>query len=336
MSAAPPRLVPVFVVVPPRTLLLDVAGPVEVLRGVNLAQPAVRFEVSYVGPRAAVRSSVGLSVAGIAPLPEALPAQALVTVAGAVDRPLGDAGADDANEADDAADEDAIVAWLRRAVRPGMRLLTICSGALLAGRAGLLDGRECTTHHASIEELRRLAPAARVRDNRLFVDDGDRLTSAGVTAGIDMMLHLAAGEAGHAAVVAAARQLVVYARRGGDDPQLSPWLEGRNHLHPALHRAQDAVAADPARAWSLQALAQAAATSPRHLSRLFRRHAGLGAADYVNRMRVALARELVLGSQLDLDSVAERVGFASARQLRRAWGRLHDAPPSQARAAARR
>ncbi len=76
------------------------------------------------------------------------------------------------------ADQAAIIAWLKRAIRPGIRLASICSGALLAAEAGMLDGRECTTHHGCMEDLIRLAPTARVRDNRLYVEDGDRLTSA--------------------------------------------------------------------------------------------------------------------------------------------------------------
>lgn len=330
-EAARVRTIPVFVVVPPRALLLDIAGPVEVLRKANMEQARLRFDVTYVGPAADVISSVGLAVAGIAPLPAALPDEAMVVVSGAADRPLG-SEAD--TRKDDAPLEAEIADWLRRVVRPGIRLVTICSGALLAARAGLLEGCECTTHHAAIEDLRRAAPTARVRDNRLFVEDGERLTSAGITAGIDLMLAIVAREAGHDVALAVARYLVVYLRRGGADPQLSPWLEGRNHIHPAIHRVQDAVAGDPARAWTVAALARLAATSPRNLSRLFNEHTGLSVTDFVNRMRIALAREMVLGSRLDMEEIAARAGFSSARQFRRAWNRLHPASPTSLRAAA--
>lgn len=326
-----PVFVPVFVVVPPRALLLDIAGPVEVLRKANMEQAQLCFDVAYVGPAADVTSSVGLAVTGIAPLPAALPDGAMVVVSGAADRPLG---SEVDTRKDDAPLEAEIADWLRRVVRPGIRLVTICSGALLAARAGLLEGCECTTHHAAIEDLRRAAPTARVRDNRLFVEDGERLTSAGITAGIDLMLAIVAREAGHDVALAVARYLVVYLRRGGADPQLSPWLEGRNHIHPAIHRVQDAVAGDPARAWTVTALARLAATSPRNLSRLFNEHTGLSVTDFVNRMRIALAREMVLGSRLDMEEIAARAGFSSARQFRRAWNRLHPASPTSLRAAA--
>ena len=89
-------------------------------------------------------------------------------------------------------------------------------------------------------------------ENRLYVEDGERYSSAGVTAGVDLMLHIVGQLTDLALAVAIARYMVVYLRRSGSDPQLSPWLEGRNHIHPAVHRVQDAITADPAKAWSLR------------------------------------------------------------------------------------
>ncbi|HZR36073.1 MAG TPA: helix-turn-helix domain-containing protein [Nevskia sp.] len=329
---AAPRRVPVYTALPPRLLLLDVAGPMEVLRRANLIQDAVRFELRYIGPRAALRSSVGLRLCGIEPLPRSLPDGALLIVPGSVDQPTGDDGAPLPQDPGDAAQEQQLVEWLRAAVAPQHTLVTICSGAMLAARAGLLDGYACTTHHSDVARLAALASQAQVLDNRLYVEDRGRYSSAGVTAGIDLMLHLLARYTDHGTAVSVARYLVVYLRRGGAEPQLSPWLEGRNHLHPAVHRAQDAVAGNPARRWTLGSLARIAGASPRHLSRLFNEHAGMSITDYTNRLRVALARELLSQTRLDMERVAERAGFASTRQLRRAWGRLHDGPPRQARA----
>lgn len=322
--------IPVYVVLPPRTLLLDVAGPLEVLRRAGMEPGTPGFDVVYVAARPMVDSSIGLSLAGLSPLPEVLPDGAMVLVSGNVDQVLGGPGPTE----EDAADEKAIVAWLARVVRPGMTLACICSGALLAARAGLLAGRACTTHHACIDDLIRLAPSARVLEDRLFVEDGERLTSAGVTSGVDLMLHLVARLRGPAVAVSIARQMVVYLRRGPSDPQLSPWLEGRNHVHPAVHRVQDAIAADPARDWSLEVLSDLAAASPRHLSRLFNAHAGMSLTDYVNRLRLALASQMLSATRLDMESVAERAGFASTRQLRRVWRRHHPTPPGAARARA--
>lgn len=325
MSAV--RHIPVCVVLPPRALLLDVAGPVEVLRRANLIQDAVRFDVSYASASRSLKTSIGLDVAGLGALPRRLPDDAIVVVAGNVDQMIDGSGRSDA----DAQHEKLIVDWLRATVRPGHRLVTICSGALLAAQAGLLDGYACTTHFLSCAQLAEIAPEARVLDNRLYVEDGDRLSSAGVTAGIDLMLHLVAQTIDHACALAVARYLVVYLRRSGSDPQLSPWLEGRNHIHPAVHRVQDAIAGDPTKPWPASQLARIAGASSRHLSRLFYEHVGMHIADYRNRLRAALARELLSQTRLDMEHVAERAGFSSTRQLRRVWRHLHETTPRSER-----
>jgi transcriptional regulator GlxA family with amidase domain len=323
------RELALYVVVPPRALLLDLAGPIEVARRANVEQSRVRFTIHHIGPRRSVMTSIGLAIGDIAPLPKRLPSDAMVMVSGSVTQL---SLRDDPDARRDRDDEAAIVAWLRDNVAPSNVVLTICSGALLAARAGLLDGHACTTHHQCTTELAQLAPRARVLEDRLYVEDRNRLSSAGITAGIDLMLHVVARLTGEAHALAVARYMVVYLRRTGAEPQLSPWLEGRNHLHPAVHKVQDAIAADPKRAWSHTALAKLAGTSPRHLSRLFAEHTGMSVPEYKNRLRVALARELLTQTQLDMERVAERSGFGSTRQLRRAWRKLFDAPPREARA----
>jgi transcriptional regulator GlxA family with amidase domain len=326
MSTASRRTIAVYVVLVPHTLLLDIAGPLEVLRKANDHQRLVRFQTRFIGPMSEVASSVGLTLSNIEPLPAQLPENAFIVVPGAIDGSTPGRGAREAGAVDE-----RIVAWLGKTIEPHHTLISICAGALLAGRAGLLDDHYCTTHHACCAELSRLAPRAKILENRLYVEDGKRLTSAGVTAGIDLMLHLVSRLTDTACAVRIARSLVIYLRRAGADPQLSPWLQGRNHLHPAVHRVQDAIAAEPARDWKLEDAATIAQMSPRHLSRLFNEQAGMSLADYTNRVRVALAGDLLRQTRLDIERVAERTGFASPRQFRRAWGRYHPLPPSQAR-----
>lgn len=321
------RCVAVLAVLPPRALLLDLAGPLEVLRVAGAVQDRVAFDVSYAAPEAVTRCSIGLELGGARPLPDRVEDDTVILVPGSSGRTLGA----QPDQEGDARAEREIVAWLRAVVRPGHTLVTVCEGALLAGRAGLLDGYACTTHHESCAKLAVAAPHARVLENRLFVADRDRFTSAGVTAGVDLMLHLVAGWAGPAVALAVARALVVYMRRGPNDPQLSPWLEGRSHIHPVIHRAQDAISAEPARDWSLAELGRVAGASPRNLSRLFMTHAGMTVTDAVNRARVALARDLLGQTSLDMEGVAERAGFGSARHMRRVWRRFHPTAPSEAR-----
>lgn len=328
------RRIPVFVVVPPRLLLLDIAGPIEALHKANNLQDRIRFDVQYVGPRPALQTSIGLAIAGIEPLPSEIPEMAWIVLAGDVEHVMqSGAKAGNGQAPVDDADEAAIIGWLKLCIRPGHKLISICTGALYAGKAGLLDGYACTTHHASCAELARIAPRARVLENRLYVEDHERYSSAGITAGIDLMLHVIRQHIDHACTVAIARYLVVYSRRNGTDPQLSPWLDGRNHIHPAVHRVQDIIEADLTKTWTMSQLAKTAAASSRHLSRLFHEHVGMSVPDYSNRLRVEFARELLSRTRLDMERVAERVGFASARQLRRAWGRVYPTAPRHARTA---
>ena len=247
-----------YFIVLPGVMALDVTGPAEAL------QLAGQFALRYIGPAPQVTSSTGLVLGGICPLPDVLPPGAILIVPGVKDSRTGF----------DTPEAQRVEAWLR-AQRPALEqgdllLVGVCSGTLLAARAGLLDGYQCTTHHDVIARLRAQAPAAQVRENRIFIEDRQVLTSAGITAGIDVALHLIARVQGPQAATEVARDMVVYFRRSGDDPQLSPWLRYRNHLHPALHRAQNALIAAPEARWQVEEVAARAHVSERHLTRLFR------------------------------------------------------------------
>jgi transcriptional regulator GlxA family with amidase domain len=155
----------------------------------------------------------------------------------------------------------------------------------------------------------------------VFVLDGDVASSAGVTTGIDLALHLVSQECGAPLAARVAQTMVVALRRGPQDPELSPFLAHRDHMHPVLHRVQDAVCAEPQRDWSLARLAEVGCTSPRHLTRLFVEHAGTAPLLYVRRIRLALA-QAALASGQGVTRAAELAGFSSDTQLRRAWHRL--------------
>ncbi len=320
------QIIPVYVLLPPYTLLMDVAGPVEVLRRANIEQDDVLFDYQFVAAQASQTTSVGLTLADLKPLPEHIPDGAYIILSGSVTPPDG---------AEDIEQElGGLATWLKSTVRPGITLVTICSGAVLAARAGLMDGYACTTHAACLDEVREYAPTAKVLDNRLYVEDRDRYSSAGITTGTDLMLHLASKLTSPVTALTIARHMVVYMRRTGAEPQLSPWLSGRNHVHPAIHRVQDAIMADPAHGWSLSELASIGAMSARHISRLFQEHAGLSVTAYVNLMRVTLARDVLANSRLDMERVAEKSGFASPRHMRRVWSKYNALPPSHYRRSA--
>ncbi|MBI5717789.1 MAG: helix-turn-helix domain-containing protein [Burkholderiales bacterium] len=317
----------VFVVLPD-TLLLDLAGPAETFRIANQQltrrgrSPA--FRLRYAGPQPEAATSVGATLAAIEPLPLTFEHPSWIVLLGqpsgresALRRPLPRAWSDTRR-------------WLADRVAPqlgdGLRLVTVCAGALLAADAGLLAGRACTTHHEMLARLGEIAPAAQVQANRVFVVDGPVATSAGITAGIDLALALVAQTCGDALASAVAQTMVVFQRRGPDDPELSPLLAGRSHLHPAVHRVQDAVCERPAGAWSLPALAAVAHVSTRHLARLFREHVGRSPREYVQSVRIALAERALREGQPTKRAIAA-AGIGGDRQWRRLRARRAGAPP---------
>lgn len=317
-SAAGSETTPIEVlfVLLPYSLALDWAGPAEALRMANRARTAQglpdRFRLRFVGPESEAVSSVGLRLAGIEPLPAVLPNPAWVVL-------VGQPG--DRIHMDSAAAQ-AVLQWLRPLpLAPGaLELMTICAGGVLAAAAGLLAGRQATTHHHHLQELQASAPTCQVMSNRVFVEDPPVYSSAGVTTGIDLTLHRISATCGPALAAQVAQSLVVALRRGPADPELSPFLCYRNHMHPALHRVQDAVSQQPQASWTVTRMADAAHTSPRHLARLFLEHAGIAPNDYLRRIRLAAAHT-ALQSGMSVTQAAAHAGFASDTQLRRAWHR---------------
>ncbi|MCB6183349.1 GlxA family transcriptional regulator [Leeia sp. TBRC 13508] len=311
--------IPVYIVVTPGFMMLDLAGPAEAFRLAR--QFGGPFRMQLVGPEEKVASSLGLPVCDLKPLPDNVPDHALVVIS----------GVENSAEMYQLPAAEEVVKWLVAQRNGEHYLATICSAAQLAARAGLLDGKRCTTHHTIIDRLKKMAPEAKVEDDRVFVEDGRFFSSAGVTAGIDLALYLIEKLAGAALAQQVAREMVVYLRRSGHDPQLSPWLEGRNHMHPAIHKVQDAISQFPDRHWSLNDLADIACMSVRNLSRLFKQHVGDSVLDYQQRLRVAYARQLIQATNVPIERVAEKSGFASARDFRRVWAKFEPLPPALVR-----
>ncbi|MFL6696540.1 MAG: GlxA family transcriptional regulator [Vitreoscilla sp.] len=321
-------MIDILFLVLPETLLLDLAGPAEAFRLANQQLAAhgrpPAFALHYVSAQPEASTSIGLQLTGLAPLPDSLPPGAWVVL-------LGRPGLKDTLVTLQRNGWLGARHWLSTVVAPALagpvpvgapahRLLTVCVGTLLAADAGLIGRRQVTTHHEHLDTLAALAPQARVCANRVFVIDGPVWSSAGITAGIDLALHCIGDVCGDAVAAAVAEIMVVFQRRGADDPQRSPLLDGRNHLHPAVHRVQNAVCERPGHDWDVPALAAVAHVTPRHLARLFKDHAGISPRDYVEHVRSGLA-EQAIARGLPTSQAMEIAGFGTDRQFRRARAR---------------
>ncbi|MES2944690.1 MAG: helix-turn-helix domain-containing protein [Pseudomonadota bacterium] len=298
----------------PDSLVLDWAGPAEALRIANQVLAAQglppRFALGFISPCASAVSSVGVNLAGLAPLPDKFDRPTWIVLLGLPGRTI-----DIDNNA-----ARSMLHWLRglRLASGELELVTVCAGSVLAAHAGLLAGRRVTTHHHHLQELQAAEPACKLLANRVFVEDPPIYSSAGVTTGIDLMLHRINTVCGPVVAAQVAQTMVLALRRGPQDPELSPFLDYRKHLNASVHRVQDAVSQQPAHDWSVPSMAAVAHTSARHLTRLFMEHAGVAPLHYLRKIRLAVA-QAALESGRNVTQAAEMAGFSSDTQLRRAW-----------------
>lgn len=295
----------VFVLLP-GVHLLDLAGPAQAFHTAgSLGHP---YDLAYVagGEQDEVLSAQGLPLAATAQWPDLDPGDLLLV-------PGWQAAADLVSGP-----------WLTRETAERLRahhaaggeVASVCAGADALGQAGLLDGRLCTTHHDLQEALSRRYPKARVVRDVLFTSDDRIVTSAGIASGIDLSLHLLAVRHGPALAARVARDMVVYARRNGDQPQESVLLRHRNHLDDTVHHVQDVIDARFDEPLPLSGLADGAGVSERTLTRAFVRATGLTPLRYQQALRRERADHL-LTAGTTMESAARAVGFDDARMLRR-------------------
>jgi transcriptional regulator GlxA family with amidase domain len=215
---------------------------------------------------------------------------------------------------------------LRAAARRGARLLSVCTGAFGLAHAGVLDGRRATTHWAWAEELARRFPAVDVEPDALFVDEGDVLTSAGLSAGIDLSLHVIRRDFGAEAGERVARHMVAAPHRDGGQAQF---------FKPELPASAGSL--EPTRRWALErlaepldvaAMARHAGVSPRTFARRFRAETGTTPLQWLLSQRVLEARRLLEATDLPVDEVAWRVGFGTAASLRDHFRRATSTTPT--------
>lgn len=219
---------------------------------------------------------------------------------------------------------------LRRAAASGSTILTVCSGAFVAGAAGLLDGRPCTTHWMHADELQARYPSAKVDRNVLFVDDGDLITSAGTAAGIDACLHLVRRELGSEITNKIARRMVVAPQRdGGQRQYIDQPIPVRCSERFAPHL--DWIMANLDKPHTVATLARRAHMSGRTFARRFVEETGRTPMQWVTDQRVLFARRLLEETTLDIDGIAERSGFGNATLLRHHFRRVIGVTPTDYR-----
>lgn len=205
---------------------------------------------------------------------------------------------------------------------------SVCTGAFLLAAAGLLDGRRATTHWREASQLALRFPAVQVEPDAIFVQDGPVMTSAGVSAGIDLSLAIVEQRHGAQVARAVARDLVVFMQRPGGQSQFSVRSQAPHARHEMLRQVLDAVVEDPAGSHTLPAMARRAGLSARQVTRLFDDEVGITPARYVEQVRMEAARAMPETGDDTIELVARRAGFGSPESLRRAFTRQLGVTPS--------
>jgi len=224
-----------------------------------------------------------------------------------------------------------VLAALRAAARRGARVISVCTGAFALAHAGLLDGRRATTHWGWADELARRFPAVAVEPARLYVDEGEVMTSAGLSAGIDLSLHVIRKDFGVATGERVARHMVAAPHREGGQAQFAkrPPAELNGSLEPTRRWASERLG-EPL---DVAAMARHAGVSPRTFARRFRAEAGTTPLQWLLGQRVLEARRLLEESDLPVDTIAWRCGFGSAASLRDHFRRVTATTPTAYRRA---
>lgn len=301
----------ILVLAMPGVQLLDVSGPLDVFAEANeqAGRTAYRLEIAGTAPRPIVSSS------GARLMPDRIVGGNMMT--DKVDTLL-EAGCP---KMPDTTASPAVLDWLRRESRRARRYGSVCSGAFLLARAGLLDGKRATTHWAVAARLAAEFLAVRLETDAIHVRDGRVRTAAGVTAGLDLALALVEEDLGREIAKRVAAQLVMFFKRPGGQLQFSRGGESLPTGRAILQEVQRYVAANPAAGLDVGSLVARTGLSPRHFARLFRSETGMTPAIWVEAARVTAARQLLEGGVAAPKQVAVLCGFANVDTLRRSFQR---------------
>lgn len=307
----------------PGAQILDITGPLEVfsrttrwlLDHAGVTKPAYAVEL-VAAKRGPIATSGGLQLVATRSIRESRPIDTLLVSGG-----IGH---------EEAARDPAILAWIRGRAGTVQRLGSICTGAMILARAGLLDNRDVTTHWSHCGRLAAAAPRARVDPDALYLRSGRLYTSAGVTAGMDLALALVEEDWGSQVALAVAQELVMFLKRPGGQSQFSRFLRAQQH-DDELGRLELWILQNLDANLSVAALAARANMSARHFARRFAGRFGATPAAFVLRARVEAARRRIEEGPARLKSIAGHCGFADEQCMRRAFRRTLGVAPADYR-----
>jgi len=301
---------------------LDVAGPLDVFAEANgFLEPDTGYDIQVIGADCVpMRSSNGTRLMPDLDFQGAASVFSVALVAGGPKLP-------------DMPADPALNRWLCEWATKADRFGSICTGAFALGRAGLLDGRKATTHWQNAARLAAMFPDAKIEHDRIYLRDDRLVTSAGVTAGIDLALALVAEDHGSAVALMCAKRLVVAAQRQGGQSQFSPFLLGPLEPESPLEKIQAYILQHPREALPVDRLAEIAGVSSRSIARMFINELGVTPHEFVESIKIDRARNILEATDLPLKAVAYEAGFQSAERMRVTFQRKLNVSPTNYRSA---
>ena len=295
----------IVIVGPPPVQVLDVTGPLEVFSNA----PDYEIQLANPGLERTLQTNRGVVLADATPIADLNgPIDTLVIAGG----PGAESGSYDPN----------FIAWIARVARRSRRVASICTGAFLLAEAGLLNGKQAVTHWSFCDRLAREYPKIIVRPEPIYLRDGSIYTSAGITAGIDLSLALVEEDHGHETALRIARFLVMFLVRPGGQAQYSHMLSHQAIASQPLRELQVWMLQHLREDLTVESLAERIGMSARHFTRVCLRETGMNPGQFVDRMRVEAAQQIIDSSSRGLKEIADSCGFTSADAMRRTFLRV--------------
>ena len=311
-----------FFIVPPEVQLLDISGPAHVFyEAVQYGANITSFFITMNHNSSTITSSAGMVIHELCSFEDfELDENDWVFIPGLESRLIFDPEFESQSQ--------PFYEWLRTQSSNGAKISSVCTGAYLLAQAGLLEGKECTTHWKYIQDFKKRFPKINLQNDRLFVKDDNIYSSAGVASGIDLSLYILEELFGPVFATRIAKEIVVYLRRAEGDPQLSVFLQYRNHIENRIHQAQDFIAQKMEDQPTIESLADQVNMSPRNLTRLFKKTTGITIGQYTDKLRLERAIQLLSEGQ-KVESVSSSCGLSSPNQLRSLLKKYASVLPSE-------
>lgn len=305
--------------IPPHVHMLDMSGPAHAFFAADKINNS--YQIGYCSFAPTINDSIGLHITGLAAFTTLQLHEGDYLFVPGFSRTF-------LNDDTHRQEWKAFYQWLKAQAEAGVNICSVCMGAFILAKAGLLNGKKCTTHWSVAQLLQDSFTGIDVQAEKLFVKDGQVYTSAGITAGIDLALFILEENHGPLLAHKVARELVVYNRRSGNHTQQSVYLNYRNHTHNGIHHLQDWLIDNLQKKVTLDDMGLLVNMSSRNLTRLFRLHTGISINGYITLLRIEAAGNLKNTEGITMDAVAKQCGFENVRQLQRIWKQHYGCPLS--------